>query len=162
MLPYLVVSLISTRVSAHCQAILLLAASPCINGVTIGHPMFILKLSGTKSGFTLVKWQESYKWSVPWIHRARNVWEMLWKESQAPRFQRRQQIFFHNYDIDPWGWLEASVNQLTHWGRDKMAVIWQTMLSNAFSWMKMLEFQLKFHWSLFLHVQLTIFQHWFR
>ena len=51
---------------------------------------------------------------------------------------------------------------LTHWDRDKMAAISQTILSNAFSWMKMLEFQLKFHWSLFLRVQLTIFQHWFR
>ena len=52
--------------------------------------------------------------------------------------------------------------QLTHWGRDKMDVISQTTFSNAFSWMKMYYFQLKFHWSLFLWVQLTIFQHWFR
>ena len=51
---------------------------------------------------------------------------------------------------------------LTHWGRDKMAAISQTTLSNAFSWMKLLEFRLKFHWSLFLRAQLTIFQHWFR
>ena len=36
---------------------------------------------------------------------------------------------------------------LTHWGRDKMAAISQTTLSNAFSWMKMLDFRLKFHWS---------------
>ena len=50
---------------------------------------------------------------------------------------------------------------LTHWGRDKMDAIWQTMLSNALFWVKMLEFRLKFHWSLFLRVQLTIFQHWF-
>ena len=42
---------------------------------------------------------------------------------------------------------------LTHWGRDKMAFILQTTLSNAFSWMKMLEFGLKFHWSLFLRLQ---------
>ena len=28
--------------------------------------------------------------------------------------------------------------------------------------MKMFEFRLKFHWSLFPRVQLTIFQHWFR
>ena len=28
--------------------------------------------------------------------------------------------------------------------------------------MKMFEYRLKFHWSLFLRVQLTIFQHWFR
>ena len=48
---------------------------------------------------------------------------------------------------------------LAHWGRDKMAVVSQTTLSNAFSWMKMLEFRLRFHWSLFLRVQLTIIQH---
>ena len=29
--------------------------------------------------------------------------------------------------------------QLTHWGRDKMAAILQTTLSNAISWMKMLD-----------------------
>ena len=48
---------------------------------------------------------------------------------------------------------------VTHWGRGKMAAIFQTAFSNAFSWMKMFEFRLKFHWSLFLKVQLTIFQH---
>ena len=51
---------------------------------------------------------------------------------------------------------------LTHWGRDKMAAALQTTFSNAFSWVKMYEFWLKFHWSLFLGVQLTIFHHWFR
>ena len=50
---------------------------------------------------------------------------------------------------------------LTHWGREKMAAISQTTLSNAFSWMEKLAFGLKFHWSLFLRVQLTTFQHWF-
>ena len=51
---------------------------------------------------------------------------------------------------------------LTHWGRDKMAATFQTTFSSAFSWMKMFEFRLKFHLSLFLRVQFTIFQHWFR
>ena len=51
---------------------------------------------------------------------------------------------------------------LTHWGRDKMAAIFQTTFSSAFSWMKMFEFRLIFHWSLFPRVQFTIFQHWFR
>ena len=51
---------------------------------------------------------------------------------------------------------------LTHWGWDKMAAISQTTLSNPFSWMKIFEFRSKFHWSLFLRFQLTIFQHWFR
>ena len=35
-------------------------------------------------------------------------------------------------------------------------------ISNGFLWMKMHEFWLKFHWSLFPGVQLTIFQHSFR
>ena len=58
--------------------------------------------------------------------------------------------------------IELVIHSLTHWGRDKMDVISQTTCSSAFSWMKILEFRLKFHWSLFLRVQLTIFQHWFR
>ena len=40
--------------------------------------------------------------------------------------------------------------------------IFQTTHSNPFSWIKIFEFRLKFHWSLFLRFQLTIFQHWFR
>ena len=52
--------------------------------------------------------------------------------------------------------------ELTHWGRDKMDAISQTTLSNAFSWIKMCEFRFRFHWSLFLGFELTIFQHWFR
>ena len=51
---------------------------------------------------------------------------------------------------------------LTYWGWYKMAAISQTTLSNAFSWMKVLELWLNFHWSSFLCVQLTIIQHWFR
>ena len=53
-------------------------------------------------------------------------------------------------------------NDLTHWGRDKIAAVSQTALSNAFSWTKISEFRLQFHWNLFLGVQLTVFQHWFR
>ena len=45
--------------------------------------------------------------------------------------------------------------KLTHWGRDNMDAISQTTFSSALSWMKMFEFRLKFHWSLFLRVQLT-------
>ena len=54
------------------------------------------------------------------------------------------------------------LGHLTHWGGDKMATIFQTTFSNEFSWMKMYEYRLKVHWSLFLRVQLTISQHWFR
>ena len=51
---------------------------------------------------------------------------------------------------------------LTHSGRGKMDAISQTPFSKAFSWIEMYEFWLRSHWSLFLKVQLTIFQHWFR
>ena len=64
---------------------------------------------------------------------------------------------FFTWDGVQWSWAS-----LTHWGQDKMAAIFQTMFSNAFSWMRILVFWLKFHWSLFPRVQLTIFQHWFR
>ena len=60
------------------------------------------------------------------------------------------------YDISP---LQAI---LTHWGPDEMKNISSATFSNVFSSMKMFEFLLKFHWSLFPRVQLTIFQHWFR
>ena len=56
--------------------------------------------------------------------------------------------------------LEGEV-KLTHWDSNKMANILQTFC-NAYSWMKMLEFWVKFHWNLFLWVQLMISQHYFR
>ena len=44
------------------------------------------------------------------------------------------------------------LNELTHWGRHKMAAIPHTAVSKVFSSKKMWEFQLNFHWSLFLRV----------
>ena len=68
----------------------------------------------------------------------------------------------HEGVFDKYVFRQQHFNTLTHWGRDKMAAVSQTTLSNAFSWMKMLEFRLRFHWSLFLRIQLTIIHHWFR
>ena len=45
------------------------------------------------------------------------------------------------------------MTNITHWGRDKIDAILQTTFSNAISWMKLFEFRLKFHWSLFLKVE---------
>ena len=56
----------------------------------------------------------------------------------------------------------CSCHPWTHWGRDKMADISQTTLSNAFSWMKKYKFRFIFHWILFPKGQLTICQHCFR
>ena len=49
----------------------------------------------------------------------------------------------------PWNVLSDSSGTLTHCGRDKMAAIFQTTFSNAFSWMKMFKLRLRFYWSLF-------------
>ena len=50
----------------------------------------------------------------------------------------------------------------THLPLDKMTTISQTVFSDAFSWMKIYEFWLRFHWSLFLMFELTVLQHWIR
>ena len=44
----------------------------------------------------------------------------------------------------------------------QMAAIFQTTFSNAFSWMKIYQFRLRFHWSLLPRVKLTIIHSWFR
>ena len=59
-------------------------------------------------------------------------------------------------------WSKCQMDFLTHWGRDEIDAISQTPFSNAFSWMKMNDLRLGFHWSLFLRSELTIFHHWFR
>ena len=58
--------------------------------------------------------------------------------------------------------IAGKVHSLTHWGRDNMAAIFKTTFSDAFTWMKIYELRLIFHWALFLRFQLAIFQHWFR
>ena len=69
-----------------------------------------------------------------------------------------------HYLNQPWliHWMLKRHFHLTHWGRDKMAAISQTTVSNAFSWMKIHQFRLIFHWRLFLRVESIIFQHRFR
>ena len=47
---------------------------------------------------------------------------------------------------------------LIHWGWGKMDAISQTTSTNAFSWMKIYEFRVRFHWILFLMFKLAIFQ----
>ena len=71
--------------------------------------------------------------------------------------------------IDQLIWNRFPTNSSTYRGHAintlrprQMDAISQTTFSNAFSWMKMFEFRLKFHWSLFPRVELTILQHWFR
>ena len=43
-----------------------------------------------------------------------------------------------------------------------MATNFLTTICNAFSWMKIYKYWIRFHWYLFPRVKLTLFQHWFR
>ena len=72
--------------------------------------------------------------------------------SSLVQVMKHQAITWTSFTLFAFGPLRT---QLTHWGRDKMAAVSQTTHSNAFSWMKMLEFRLRFHWSLFLRVQIN-------
>ena len=87
------------------------------------------------------------------------AWDNVTKYEGLKSFTKiPMKLHYPKMESSTWCWRP----QLTHWGRDKMADISQTTFSHVFSSMKMFEFRLKFHWSLFLRVQLTKFQHCFR
>ena len=101
----------------------------------------------------------SYVFSFWWQENAMNVW--LGGKPRAIIF-----LWFQVWGWFPWCYFQCKICQinlcLTHWGQDKMTIIFQITFSNAFSWTKMYEFWLKFHWSLFLSFQLTTSLPWFR
>ena len=97
------------------------------------------------------------------------VWRYIkcWQQSQYPITHMWRQdtgVISCKYKVGPMHYLCQAVCNviLTHWGRDKIDAISQTTFSNAFSWMKMNEFRLGFHWSLFPRFESTIFHQWFR
>ena len=73
---------------------------------------------------------------------------MLWRH---PNFRRGRGDIYTREGVCRATWFVVHM-LLTHSGRDKMAAISQTSLSSAFSWIKMFEFRLEFHWGLFLRV----------
>ena len=108
---------------------------------------------------------------ISWKHRVALTWKLLAESGHNFTHATAAELSWCANLWPDWNKQESKKNfqkiiwvicSLTNWGRDKMAAIFQTTLSNAFSWMNVLEFRLKFHWSLFLRIQLTIFPHWFR
>ena len=69
-----------------------------------------------------------------------------WQRNHVLRIDRRAFILF---------------GLLTRLLLDKLTTISQTIFLDVFSWMKSVALWLKFHWSLFLKVHLTITQYWF-
>ena len=84
------------------------------------------------------------------------TWECDVKISVAQIYQNPVQLKSLQLWIGPWCNIEIFNTMRPRQNR------WHFAFPSAFSWMKMFEYRLKFHWSLFLRVQLTIFQHWFR
>ena len=80
------------------------------------------------------------------------------------RFERlRRQCEDMDSMLESWpAYCKVGIKLLNSLRPRQMDAISQTTFSDAFSWMKMFEYRLKCHWSLFLRVQLTIFQRWFR
>ena len=75
--------------------------------------------------------------------------------TQESSLQKFHIVIYHHI----WSWVSQIRNlslwcywSLTHWGRHKMAAVFQTLFSGACSWMKMFQFRLKFHWTLFVRV----------
>ena len=112
-------------------------------------------------------------WKCFWKYRLRKaamLSRVRWVKSQYVTPSGSVTGIFRDYEVNivavdimkSCGNRSSTTMVLTHWSRDKMDAISQTTFSNAFSWMKMFEYRSKFHWSLFLRVQLTISQHWFR
>ena len=74
-------------------------------------------------------------------------WHRCWlgtKQATSHYLSQLQPVAWHHISLLPVGF-----NVLTHWGWDKMGAMFQTTMSNAFSYMKMYKFWLRFHWILF-------------
>ena len=103
------------------------------------------------------------KWNIPYIKREPHVSYPMSTNGikiQFGKYTLSLRITAHfklRYNKD-YSWIP----KLTHRDRDKMATISHTTFSNAFSWMDSFVLWCKFHRSLFLRVQLTISEHWFR
>ena len=90
-----------------------------------------------------------------WIH-----YERLHNHNKA-KHNKTVCIFLGIYCTWGGGVIRKSTRESTHWGRDKMAVISQTIFWNVLYWMKTFVFQTFFHWNLFFRLKLTICHHWF-
>ena len=95
------------------------------------------------------------------FHLMTSSWKPPWYLCQLTRsavmFSWLMRLFNHCHRCET-----IQSHGLTHWGRDKMAAIFQTAFSNAFSWMKIYKFWLRFHWNFFPRVQIITFHHCFR
>ena len=100
----------------------------------------------------------------------------------AKQLWQRKFLLYHIFGgqcVNTWGVADAKIHRWTgstmvqirptlfrhkpfHLPLNKMDAISQMTFSNIFLWMKGFVFWMIFHWSMFLRIKLTVFQHWFR
>ena len=147
-------------------------SSPHVNGHVIINPCVGLTLNHVSKRGYWCKVIISVLWIIAIVHECIIPHDEAGKgHRHAKRSSSSRQsarLYFCHFGINlSINWviiqksLDFSLYRLTHWYRDEMADISQTIISNAFSWMRIYEFWSIFHWCLFLGVQLTIFQDWF-
>ena len=96
-----------------------------------------------------------------------------WFLIKCIRWHSTEGIFIRNFDeLNPWHVFKHQSFRITATSLRVQLVntLWLRQngchsgdkIFKCISWMKMHEFRLRFHWSLFPRVQLTIFQHWLR
>ena len=117
----------------------------CIWSISSTHPSSISLGKVCFSGYFVL---------LPWKPSNNTMWHFTYVSIHNPCFKSRPNNILAAMCLPS--------PLLTHWGRDKMDAISQTTIWNEFSWMKVYNFCLKFHWSLFLRFELTIVQNWFR
>ena len=97
----------------------------------------IIKLSWIPHCCKIKKKSSCIKWNMslpfPFFQSQKILKEVKWYQMQS----------YCNFAQKTAVSLPCTVQNLTHWGRDKMAAISQMSCSSAFSWMKMYEFHLK-------------------
>ena len=113
------------------------------------HKKFIWTSCGVQMNFSWISCEIKSNLFI-WIYM-----QFVWNSFEL-HIEEVMKLIWYTHVLQT-SWCEA--HKQFAWGGDKM---FRTTFSNAFSWMKMYEFRLRFHWCLILSVQLTIFQHLFR
>ena len=118
-----------------------------------GHPRFrnLLVVYSVPSYFLkqywciILIWPRRENWIKCSTFHSRNAFEKILGKMWVIKFWTRWRVDLPKLPL----WIAYSLNvldvlSLTHWGRDKMAAIFQTTFSYVFSWMKMNDIRLNF------------------
>ena len=101
------------------------------------------------------------------IVKLKSLWSWTWSHDKGQWGDTLEKVPYKQVEIcvpttRVWKYLSSIINNTNSSAPRKMAAISQTTYPKAFSWMKSFIFWFEFHWSLFLRIQLTMCEHWFR